>query len=70
MTVAAYDSYFPATKATAQLTITVLRNPAAPVFSLAQYAQSVNEYYDTGKSVLAVAATDADGVMHLFSNLS
>ncbi|GFN78435.1 protocadherin fat 4, partial [Plakobranchus ocellatus] len=57
----AFDTFYPNNLGAATVTITVIRNPSAPVFSQASYTQSVGEYVSAGTLVLTVAATDLDG---------
>ena len=59
----AYDSVIPDNQATTDVTITVIRNPAAPVFSpSADYNRNVNENATIGSLMVDVNATDQDGV--------
>ncbi|XP_062607122.1 protocadherin Fat 4-like, partial [Saccostrea cucullata] len=59
--VVAYDSLFPRLKATADVIISVTRNPFAPSFSpSADYSATVQENVTLGYAVLDINATDVD----------
>ena len=45
---------------TANVVITVLRNPNAPVFSAETYETTISEYLSVQKSVVRTIATDRD----------
>ena len=47
---------------TALVTITVLRNPNAPIFSANMYNATISEYLSVQQSVVRTIATDADPV--------
>lgn len=60
MWIIAYDSLYPGTRSTAAVTISVVRNAYAPVFTSQRYEVTVSEKLPLGASVLSVTATDAD----------
>ena len=64
----AYDSANPAQKATALVTIAVIRNENAPRFAQNRYAVPLVETAALGTTVQRVEATDADGVSKLESD--
>ena len=57
-----YDSADPRLQDTADVTISVSRNPSVPQWSNARYTETVSEDYSLGIPVLSVLATDSDGV--------
>ncbi|GFS23625.1 protocadherin Fat 4, partial [Elysia marginata] len=57
----AFDEQNPDSKATADAVIFVDFNPNTPVPLQPSYSASISEYFDLGRSVLTVNATDADG---------
>lgn len=59
-----YDSVDTRLQDTADVTITVARNPSVPQWSQARYQTTVSEEYSLGVPVLTVLATDNDGVRH------
>ena len=60
-----YDSLTPNQRATADVTITVLRNVNSPLFQPDNYQQTIPEDLTVGASILQVTATDADNVSKL-----
>ena len=60
--VEAYDSAYPSARQLAEVTVTVLRNTNAPIFSPSSYDTSISERYPIGEQVLRVTATDDDRV--------
>lgn len=58
----AYDSYYAYNYAETTCTISVIRNPNAPVFTSAVYEQTINEDYPVGDVILSISANDLDGV--------
>ncbi|KAL5018733.1 hypothetical protein ScPMuIL_004455 [Solemya velum] len=59
--VTAYDTGYPSQIARENVTITVNRNPSAPVFNPTVYSQNVLESEAIGTSLIQLLATDADG---------
>ena len=62
-----YDSLTPYQQATADVTITVLRNVNSPQFQPENYQQTIPEELAVGASILQVTATDADNDFLTFS---
>lgn len=59
----AYDTQYPADRATATVTFNVNRNPNSPVFTqLGRYLVTVPESLPLGSNVTQVLALDADNV--------
>lgn len=56
----AYDTFYPNDKATATVTVSVNRNPGAPVFDPAIYTRTIPETFPLGNLVVDVNATDPD----------
>ncbi|RUS85645.1 hypothetical protein EGW08_006591, partial [Elysia chlorotica] len=65
----AFDTFYPNNLGASTVTITVIRNPSAPVFSPASYSQTVPEYQSAGTLILLVTATDLDGDVPSYSLL-
>ena len=61
----AYDNFYPDNVADANVSITVTRNPAGPLFSKDEYVSTINEYHPFGVSIDSLSAGDADGVSSL-----
>lgn len=59
-----YDSADPTLRDTADVAISVTRNPSVPRWSESVYRRTVNEEYSMGVPVLTVLATDTDGVCY------
>lgn len=65
--VIAYDTQYPADRATATVTFNVNRNPNSPVFTQSgSYRVTVPESLPLGSNVTQVLATDADNVSLCF----
>ena len=62
MTLVAYDAFYPRNFGIATVTINIIRNPNAPVFSLPSYQVTINENFPLGDVVVDVQASDLDGV--------
>ena len=58
----AYDNLRPGQVATANLTISVNRNPSAPTFNNLVYTERIAETFTLGVEILRVQASDFDGV--------
>lgn len=58
--IVAYDNLYPGSRSTAVVTINVIRNAHAPVFSSSKFEVTVSEKLPLGASVLQVTATDQD----------
>ena len=63
----AYDTANTGQKATATVTITVIRNPNAPRFTQSNYDVTINDRYVLGQQVFDLRATDADNVSIVFA---
>ena len=59
-----YDTAYPDNYATGSLTVSVVRNANAPLFSQDEYSKSLDDQFPIGEDVLEVQATDLDQVMH------
>ena len=59
-----YDSLTPYQRATADVTISVLRNVNSPLFQPDNYQDTIPEDLEVGSSILKVTATDADNVSY------
>ncbi|XP_055954920.1 protocadherin Fat 4-like [Patella vulgata] len=70
--VIAYDSGSPDRRASANVTITIDRNPQAPVISPLQYAEIINENQAVLVPIITVQGSDPDGqaVRYSFTNAS
>lgn len=62
MRVKAYNSERPTAVATATVSITMLRNAEAPVFTESSYQVQIYDNHRLGTAVTSVSATDPDGV--------
>ncbi|XP_062579030.1 protocadherin Fat 3-like [Saccostrea cucullata] len=60
LTVEAYDSFRPNRRASATVTILVLRNPSTPTWALPAYAATIREDHPPFSSIVQVTATDQD----------
>ncbi|XP_060080745.1 protocadherin Fat 4-like, partial [Ylistrum balloti] len=60
LVVEAYDSQYPTDRATATVTIGIVRNLFSPVFNEQSYAVTINESIAIGVSILQVLAADQD----------
>ena len=61
----AFDSEFPATRASTDVIVNVERNPSAPVFSPDEARSvTISDRFPVGGEVVRLLATDADGVSH------
>ncbi|KAL8559117.1 hypothetical protein ACOMHN_046165 [Nucella lapillus] len=59
--VEAFDTFYPNNIASANVSITVIRNPSSPQFQRTSYVQNVAEYEPAGSQLLVVSAVDLDG---------
>lgn len=64
-----YDDADPRLQDTADVRITVTRNPSTPTWTRQQYQETVNEEYSSVLPVLTVSAVDSDGVSHMLPNI-
>ncbi|KAK3089813.1 hypothetical protein FSP39_006721 [Pinctada imbricata] len=60
--VEAFDTYYPNNRGAATVTINIIRNPSAPIFSQNSYETTINENFPVGDEVIRATATDADGL--------
>ena len=58
----AFDDAYPLQTAITNITISVNRNPNAPVFNPQVYTRSISEDYTLGFSLVQVEVSDDDGV--------
>lgn len=58
----AFDDAYPLQTVTTNITISVNRNPNAPVFNPQVYTRVISEDYTLGRSLVQVNVSDADGV--------
>ena len=60
--VVAYDTTYPENRATAEASITVIRNPNAPTFRGEGFSHTIDEKFPLGGSVMQLSAQDEDKV--------
>ena len=60
--VISYDSVYPQNRASATVSVSVIRNANEPKFEKSSYTKTISEDFELGVSVIDVKATDADGV--------